>query len=94
MLCFIGFCITRARIGDMCPLNSFALECVTNSLTASLCQCDEGFIQSNKSGNLTSGSDGGENSTFDHVLNSGSGDFSGDNDSTSLTCMGKPLWPN
>lgn len=79
---FIGYCITRARPGDMCPLNSFALECVPNTPTASLCQCDQGFSQSNRSA---------AGSGLFRLIDDRFDDFSGDNDYTSLSCVGKPL---
>ena len=37
----IGNCITRVRPGDICPLYSVAFECALNTLTATLCQCDQ-----------------------------------------------------
>ena len=68
----LGFCITRAAVDDMCPLNSFSLDCVPNTLTASICQCDHGFIQSNSPPDDLSSGSGGTESGFGGI-ESGSG---------------------
>ena len=67
----------------MCPLNSFALDCVSNTSTASVCQCDQGFSQSNKSDNLTSNS--GSRGHFGGGIN----DLAGENDFRNTSCVGK-----
>ena len=40
----LGNCITDVSLGDVCELNSTALECVNDTLIVSSCLCDIGYM--------------------------------------------------
>ena len=47
-----GYCITRVRPGDMCPISAVAYECAPNTPTATVCQCDQLPTSSGDQGTL------------------------------------------
>ncbi len=53
MLTFLGNCITSIAKNDVCQLKSTALGCLSDTLTARNCLCEEGFVGNETKCHLT-----------------------------------------